>query len=218
MEKTIQIYYGLTIKTGEDMEDISIDEQKKILPEFLAWYSPTWFARNFPQNEEDLPAGVKASKHFVSFDMEKGLSLCVEYNIDEDIVNDTDKFKKTLSAIVDDAEGQFSDGWGESFEQHSFEVNGQEYCPQANSDIIGIVTNVDLHESLLVKWKSIDEIEHTYWMLSYDNDIVNILYHEEQHNKNVEREKKMAKLTSYTEKLDMYEFVKSHKEHFFIAS
>ena len=79
----VQIYYSLNVLTGEDLDEISIEEQRKILPDLLAWYSLTWFAKNFPQNEEDLPDGVKSSKHFISFDKEKGLSLCVEYLIDE---------------------------------------------------------------------------------------------------------------------------------------
>lgn len=85
----VQIYYSLNVLTGEDLDEISIEEQRKILPDLLAWYSLTWFAKNCLHNEEDLPDGVKASKHFISFDKENGLSLCVEYLIDENIVFDT---------------------------------------------------------------------------------------------------------------------------------
>lgn len=60
----VQIYYSLNVLTGDDdFNEISLEEQRKILPDLLAWYSLTWFAKNCPHNEEDLPDGVKSSKH-----------------------------------------------------------------------------------------------------------------------------------------------------------
>lgn len=213
----VQIYYDLSVRTGEDFDEISLEEQRKILPDLLAWYSFTWFAKNFPHNEEDLPDGTKPSKHFISFDKENGLSLCVEYLIDENIVLDTEKFKKLLREITEDAEGQFSDGWGESFEQHCFEIGEQEYYPKAYSDIYWIVANVGFSDSLLVRWKSIDEIEHTDWMLNYDNDAFNMLFHEELHKERVEQKIKIANMLNNTYTIDMLKFVETQKNKFFIA-
>lgn len=213
----VQIYYNIDVLTGEHLDVIPVKEQRKILPEFLSWYSPTWFAKNFPHNEEDLPKGVKAHKHFVSFDPDKGLTLCVEYLIDENIVMDTDEFKKTLGELVDDAEGQFSDGWGESFEQHCFRIGEEVYYPRADSDIHGIVASVGFSESLMVKWKSIDEIEHVDWMLSYNNDAANMLFHEDQHKRVVERETKLATALRNTETLDMIKYVETQRDKFFVA-
>lgn len=218
----VQIYYDLSVRAGDDdgdfYETLSVEEQKKILPHLLAWYSPTWFARNFPHNEEDLPKRVKPSKHFLSFDPAKGLSICVEYLIDEDIVLDTEKFKKTLTEIADDAEGQFSDGWGESFEQHFFKIGKQIYYPKADSDIHQIVTNVGFSESLMVRWKSIKEIEHSDWMLAYDNDASNMLFREELHKRRIEREIKLMGLTKDTETINMLRFVEANRDKFFVAS
>lgn len=218
----VQIYYSLNVRRddGEDFRVISLEEQRKILPDLLAWYSPTWFAKNFPHNEEDLPDGVKPSKHFISFDDDNGLSLCVEYLIDEHIVFNTENFKKILKEITDDAEGQFADGWGESFEQHCFKIenNGEYlYYPKVDSDIYWIVTNVGFSESLLVKWKSIDEIEHVDWMLSFENDAINMLFHEEQHKKRIERETKLADMIKDTYSLDMLKYIETQKDKFFVA-
>lgn len=218
----VQIYYNLSVRAGDDdggfYETLGVEEQKKILPDILAWYSPTWFARNFPHNEEDLPKGVKPSKHFLSFDDEKGLSICIEYLIDEDIVLDSEKFRKTLTEITDDAEGQFADGWGESFEQHSFKIGEQIYYPKADSDIHMIVTNVGFSESLMVRWKSIAEIEHSDWMLAYDNDAANMLFHEDMHKRRIDREITLMGLTKDTETINMLRFVEAHRDKFFVAS
>lgn len=203
----VQIYYSMDVLTGEDFDEITIEEQRKILPDLLVWYSPTWFARTFPQVEDDLPKGVKPSKHFISFDREKGLTLCIEYMMSESIVLDTEKFKKVLESIADDAEGQFSDGWGEGFEQRSFKMGDQVYYPRASSDIYWIVTNVRFAESLLVRWKSIGEIEHTEWMLSHLNAYPDSLFSRD-------REKELEGAISNSE---MIKFVEANRDKFFVA-
>lgn len=203
----VQIYYSMDVLTGEDFDEISIEEQRKILPDLLAWYSPTWFARTFPHVEDELPDGVKPSKHFISFDRENGLTLCIEYMISESIVLDTEKFKKVLKSITDDAEGQFSDGWGESLEQRSFKIGDREYYLRTTSDIFWIVTNIRFAESLLVRWKSISEIEHTEWMLSHLNAYSDSLF-------SLSREKEVAGVRMNDE---MLKFVEANREKFFVA-
>ena len=208
----VQIYYKVHVRTGEHYDYIGLEDERKIFPELLSWFGPTWFARNFPHNEEDLPKGVEPSQHFLTWDKKKGICLCVGYYIGQDIIDDTEDFKKTLTKIIDDAEGQFSDGWGEGFEQRDFKVGRTRYSPQVQSDVIAIVTQVALHENFMVKWKSVDEIEHTDWMLGYDNDAFNICFNKAAHEKKLQENKYFG-----IGKEEMFKFIEKNKKHFFIA-
>ena len=96
-------------------------------------------------------------------------------------------------------------------------VGEQEYYPKADSEIYWIVTNVGFSESLLVRWKSIDEIEHVDWMLSDNNDAINMLFHEEQHKKRIELEQKRANMLKDTYSINMLKYVETQKEKFYIA-
>ena len=208
----VQIYYKVTVRTGEHYDDIDLEDERKIFPEMLTWFGPTWFARNFPHNEDDLPKGVEPAQHFLTWDKKKGICLCVGYYIDQDIIDDTDDFKETLAKIIDDAEGQFSDGWGEGFEQRDFKVGRTRYAPQAQSDVIAIVAPVACYENFMVKWKSVNEIEHTEWMLGYDNDAFNICFNKAAHEKKLQENKYFG-----IGKEEMFKFIEKNKKHFFIA-
>jgi hypothetical protein len=213
----VQIYYKVNVRkvntrTGENYGDIDLEEERKIFPELLTWFGPSWFSRNFPHNEEDLPKRVEPAQHFLTWDKKKGICLCVGYYIDQNIIYDTDDFKETLEKIIDDAEGQFSDGWGESLEQRDFKVGRTLYSPQAQSDVIAIVTPVALHGNFMAKWKSVDEIEHTDWMLAYDNDAFNICFNKAAHEKKLQECKFFA-----MDKKEVFEFIEKNKKHFFIA-
>jgi hypothetical protein len=169
--------------------------------------------RDLPQYPaDDLPKGVEPAQHFLTWDKKKGICLCVGYYIDQGIIDDTEDFKETLTKIIDDAEGQFSDGWGEGFEQRDFKVGRTRYSPQAQSDVIAIVTQVALHENFMVKWKSVDEIEHTDWMLGYDNDAFNICFNKAAHEKKLQENKYFG-----IGKEEMFKFIEQNKKHFFIA-
>lgn len=208
----VQIYYKVTVRTGEHYDYIDLEEERKIFPELLAWFGPTWFGRNFPHNEGDLPKGVEPAQHFLTWDKKKGICLCVGYYIDQSIIDMTENFKETLAKIIDDAEGQFSDGWGEGFEQREFKVGRTRYSPQAQSDVIAIVAQVALHENFMVKWKSVDEIEHTDWMLGYDNDSFNICFNKEAHEKKLQENPYFG-----FGKEEIFKFIEKNKKHFFIA-
>lgn len=208
----VQIYYKVTVRTGENWDYVDLKTERKIFPEMLTWFGPTWFARNFPHNEDDLPKGVEPAQHFLTWDKKKGICLCIGYYIDQGIVDNTEEFKETLTAIIDDASGQFSDGWGEGFEQRDFKVGRTRYSPQAQDDVIAIVTQVALHENFMVKWKSVDEIEHTDWMLGYDNDSFNICFNKAAH------EKKLQENPYFSfGKEEIFKFIEKNKKHFFIA-
>lgn len=208
----VQIYYKVNVRTGENYDYIDLGDERKIFPELLAWFGPTWFARNFPHNEGDLPKGVEPAQHFLTWDKKKGICLCVGYYIDQGIIDNTEEFKETLTKIIDDAEGQFSDGWGEGFEQRDFKVGRTRYSPQAQSDVIAIVTQVALHENFMVKWKSVDEIEHTDWMLGYDNDSFNICFNKAAHEKKLKENPYFG-----FGKEEIFKFIEKNKKHFFIA-
>lgn len=208
----VQIYYKVTVRTGENWDDVDLKTERKIFPEMLAWYGPTWFSRNFPHNEDDLPKGVEPAQHFLTWDKKKGICLCIGYYIDQGIVDNTEKFKETLTQIIDDAGGQFSDGWGEGFEQREFKVGRTRYSPQAQDDVIAIVTQVALHENFMVKWKSVDEIEHTDWMLGYDNDSFNICFNKAAHEKKLQESPYFG-----FGKEEIFKFIEKNKKHFFIA-
>lgn len=213
----VQIYYKVNVRkvnvrTGENYGDIDLEEERKIFPELLSWFGPTWFGRNFPHNERDLPKGVDPAQHFLTWDKKKGICLCIGYYIDQNIIYDTEDFKETLTKIIDDAEGQFSEGWGESFEQRDFKVGRTLYSPQAQSDVIAIVTQVPLHESFMAKWKSVDEIEHTDWMLAFDNDAFNICFNKAAHERKLQKNKHFG-----MDKEEVFKFIEKNKKHFFIA-
>ena len=208
----VQIYYKVNVRTGENWDDVDLEAERKIFPEMHAWFGPTWFARNFPHNEDDLPKGVEPAQHFLTWDKKKGICLCIGYYIDQGIIDNTEEFKETLTNIIDDASGQFSDGWGEGFEQREFKVGRTRYSPQAQDDVIAIVTQVALHENFMVKWKSVDEIEHTEWMLGYDNDSFNICFNKAAH------EKKLKERPYFGfGKEEIFKFIEKNKKHFFIA-
>lgn len=208
----VQIYYKVTVRTGENWDDVDLKTERKIFPEMLTWFGPTWFARNFPHNEDDLPKGVEPAQHFLTWDKNKGICLCIGYYIDQGIVDNTEEFKETLTQIIDDASGQFSDGWGEGFEQREFKVGRTRYSPQAQDDVIAIVTQVALHENFMVKWKSVDEIEHTDWMLGYDNDSFNICFNKAAHEKKLQENPYFG-----FGKEEIFKFIEKNKKHFFIA-
>ena len=57
-EDIVQIYFKLNVCTGVNHERVSVARERKILPAFIEWFSPSWFARSFPHNETDLPKGL----------------------------------------------------------------------------------------------------------------------------------------------------------------
>lgn len=206
-DDVVQIYFKLNVCTGDNHDQLSVARERKILPAFLEWFSPTWFARNFPHNASDLPKGVEMAQHFVTFDRKKGLLLCIGYYFDHQLVRNDDAFKAALKAIVDDARSQFGDGWGEGFMQRSMKHGKARFWPEPTTDIVRIVVPVMENERMSVCWKSIEEIEHAGWMTYFDNDIFNILYNRARH------EQKVKEADSQSLR-DIYKYVDEHKHQF----
>ena len=71
---------------------------------------------------------------------------------------------------------------------------------------------VALHENFMVKWKSVDEIEHTDWMLGYDNDSFNICFNKAAHEKKLKENPYFG-----FGKEEIFKFIEKNKKHFFIA-
>ena len=86
------------------------------------------------------------------------------------------------------------------------------YSPQAQSDVIAIVAPVACYENFMVKWKSVNEIEHTDWMLVYSNDAFNICFNKAAHEKKLQENKYFG-----IGKEEIFKFIEKNKKHFFIA-
>lgn len=210
----VRICFKMNVRTGVNHDDIDIEHEQKIFHELVSWYCPTWFARSFPHNPEDLPKGVFPEQHFITWDKKKGACLCVGYYFDSDILDDTRKFKDVLNKVIENARVQFADGWGEGFEQRDFKIGRKEYSPQVQSQVVSIFVPVQCHENFLAKWESVEEIENIEWMLYYDNDAFNIVYNKKNHEKNVKSAKDHP--LRGNELLKIYEFIEKNKQHFFV--
>lgn len=210
-EDFIQLYFKMHVKGGINREWIDLKEERKIFPALLEWFAPTWCSRRFPQNDDDLPKGVTPGHHFFTFDKKEGLLLCVGYYFDENIVEDTRDFKEALNKILDNISGQFSDGWGEGLEQIDFKIGRKTYAIDPSGKLVRILAPVACNNCMVVRWNSVEEIEHVEWMLAYNNDINNILWHPKKH------EEKKSRATSWDDTKQMYEYVEKHKDMFFCS-
>jgi hypothetical protein len=74
------------------------------------------------------------------------------------------------------------------------------------------VAPVACYENFMVKWKTVNEIEHTDWMLGYDNDAFNICFNKAAHEKKLQENKYFG-----IGKEEMFKFIEKNKKHFFIA-
>lgn len=234
--KTVQVlwkvYFEYWREGDEDPQDAyAPDEQVPLLADMFNAYSHSYQATSSPHTER-ISEGVKEESHFLTFDKEHGVCLCVNYGIDTRILYDTGKFKKAIEAIDNDIG---LDCWLNT--HFCFESKGIEYIGWGNHGPVRIVAPVE-GSGLLFKWSNIDDIDHVDWALSSENGAHGVLFDQKEHeaylkflNGDIEDMTKFlnehgkgdevesnARIKYDMEILQMIEFVKQHKDNFFYAT
>ena len=218
----IQMFYKMDLTLGYDPENpnadcdelFDIERQKRYLPDLLNAFQSTFMGKTFPLNDDQVPDGVKPAGHFLSFDNEFGVVLCVNFFIDSNILHNTESTKKILHELYDELDGQFGDGWGEN--AFGFKSNHQEIYMEVG-ELAKIVAPVMGHCSHFnVKWNSIDEIEHINWMLYLDNGAYDMMYRPKQFEENRKKSTEVyAKYGVPDPNTERDEFIKKNLDRFF---
>jgi hypothetical protein len=223
VDNHIQLFYKVDLmpcldEDEEDYDDIEEaitdpEKQKPYVLDLLGSFQSSFMGKTFPLcNNDKIPKGVKPANHFLSFDKEHGLVLCVGFYLDPRMLTDTDATKATLHKLHDALYGQFSDGWGEN----GFGFTCDNHLVYANfhgRSLVKIVAPVGCHcGNFNVKWSSIDEIEHINWMLYHDNGAVEML--DECRKGNAEN---LKNICNCGYQLERYKYVSEHLDHFFFV-
>lgn len=166
----VKLYFKVNTTSRDDEEDDDYDPyllQRDYFPELLWAFSMTYMGTHFPNKAEDLPEGVKPAQHYLAYSPTEGILLCVGYYFKNSILqrSSAEYFKDCLQKIVDNIDGQFLDGWGESGFQ--FRHKDNYICAYFESKLRYVITDVFNVDSLHVRWDSIEEIDNLDWMLSY---------------------------------------------------
>ena len=112
----IQLFYKIELDvptSGKVLNDKITDpeEQKPYIFDLLNAFQTSFMGKSFPLIDDQIPKGVKPGSHFISFDNEHGLVLCVNFFIDYDYMHNTEAIKKILNKLNKELDGQFCDGW-----------------------------------------------------------------------------------------------------------
>ena len=189
-----------------------LEQQKAVLPDLLNAFQTTFMGKTYPLCKDQFPKGTKMGNHFISFDNEFGIVLCVSFYLDARMLTDTDATKKTLTQLMREFDGQFEDGWGEN--GFGFSCNGKcVYASFKTANLVKVVAPVQGHCSHFnVRWPSIDAIEHINWMLYMDNGAFDMLYRKEEHDEQVNKRKEAGCFQYYLER-DQY--IREHLDQFY---
>ena len=227
-----KVYFEFWREDDDDPQDAySAEEQAPLLADMFNAYSHSYQATSSPHSEH-IAAGVREENHFLTFDKELGVCLCVNYGVSEKILYDTEKFKKAIQSIDNDIG---LDCWLNT--HFHFKSNGIEYCGWGNHGPVRIVAPVE-GSGLLFKWSSIDEIANVEWALSHDNGAHGVLFDPKEHeaylkflNGDIEDMTKFLNENGKGDEVDsnlriqydreilqMIEFVKQHKDNFFYGN
>ena len=205
----IQLFYKIEINDPTSDELKEPEDQKPYIFDLLNEFQSSFMGKSFPLIDDQIPKGVKPASHFISFDKEHGLVLCVNFFVDYDYMHNTEAIKKILNKLDEELEKQFSDGWGEN--SFGFKHDGKDvYAEFRSSNLCKIVMPVMGYCSQFnVKWSSIEEIDKVEWMCGLENGAFNMLYRPERHEENL-------KAYSYSPKmLEKFEYIKEHLNKFF---
>jgi len=210
----IQLFYKIELDvptSGEVLNDKITDpeEQKPYIFDLLNAFQTSFMGKSFPLIDDQIPKSVKPGSHFISFDKEHGLVLCVNFFIDYDYMHNTEAIKKILHKLDEELDGQFSDGWGEN--SFGFKHDGKYvYAEFRSSNLCKIVMPVMGHCSHFnVKWSSIDEIEKVEWMCGMENGAFNMLHRPKFHEENLKEYSFSPKM------LEKFAYIKEHLDKFF---
>lgn len=226
---TVQVFWDVSVTNLEqpDCDAVSLEEQKKVLPDLINAYNTSWQSMNQPHSDM-MPKGVALTNWFISFDKELGITVCTVYQINNSLLKKADGLKNTIKKLAEDIDGCF-DSWMNT--HFTFTVDKTRYSLWAHGWAKKIVAPVDGCNSLMVRWNDVDEIEHADWLMSYRNEAYHIMFEKQYHKETEDRVRRrievyklddgeLAKklLNDDLELLDMYAFVKKNKDRFFFAT
>lgn len=210
----IQMFYKieLNVPTSDDNSSDTITEpedQKPYVFDLLNAFQSSFMGKSFPLIDDQIPKVVKPASHFISFDKEHGLVLCVNFFVEYNYMHSTEAIKKILNELNEELEKQFSDGWGEN--SFGFTHDGKDvYAQFSTSNLCKIVMPVMGYCSQFnVKWSSIEEIEKVEWMCGLENGAFNMLHRPERHEQN------LKEYTFSSRMLEKFDYIKEHLKNFF---
>lgn len=210
----IQMFYKieLNVPTSDDNSSDTIiepEDQKPYIFDLLNAFQTSFMGKSFPLMDDQIPKDVKPASHFISFDKEHGLVLCVNFFIEYDYMHSTEIIKKILYKLNEELDGQFCDGWGEN--SFGFTHDGKEiYAQFSTSNLCKIVMPVMGYCSQFnVKWSSIEEIEKVEWMCGMENGAFNMLHNPKRHEEN------LKEYTFSKRMLEKFDYIKEHLNNFF---
>lgn len=210
----IQMFYKieLNVPTSDDNSSDTITEpedQKPYIFDLLNAFQTSFMGKSFPLIDDQIPKDVKPASHFISFDKEHGLVLCVNFFVEYNYMHNTEAIKKILNELNEELENQFSDGWGEN--SFGFTHDGKEiYAQFSTSNLCKVVMPVMGYCSQFnVKWSSIEEIEKVEWMCGLENGAFNMLHNPKRHEEN------LKEYTFSKRMLEKFDYIKEHLNNFF---
>lgn len=210
----IQLFYKIEIDEpipDEVLNDpiTEPEDQKPYIFDLLNAFQTSFMGKSFPLIDDQIPKGVKPASHFISFDKEYGLVLCVNFFVDYDYMHNTEAIKKIIHKLNEELDGQFCDGWGEN--SFRFIHDGKTvYADFRTRNLCKIVMPVMGYCSQFnVKWSSIDEIEKVEWMCGMENGAFNMLHRPKHHEENLKEYGFSKKM------LEKFDYIKEHLDKFF---